>query len=122
MNKISPRSLAQLASAVSVQEVEPIKRRGKNRKRTDAEIEYQGRVAELGCICCHIAGRSQEGHTEIHHHRAGRLRSDCHFDVIPLCKSCHTGRHSIHGDKSIMKSLGHTPESLLEKVKELLDN
>lgn len=124
MSKIAPRSPSQLSAAVSIQDAEPIaKRRGKNRGRTPEEVEYQGRVVELGCMVCKLMGVEQESHTELHHHRAGRLRSDCHYDVLPLCSNRHhRGKTGWHGSRDDFKAMSLTPEYLLEKVKELLDN
>jgi hypothetical protein len=96
-------------------------KRGKNRKRTAAEIDYQSRVAELGCICCRLLGVMQEGSTMIHHVRKGRLRSDCHYDVLPLCHSCHQGKQGVHGDKSILKAVGLSEDQLLGIVRDLMD-
>ena len=123
MSKIAPRSAAQLAATVPTVECEPVQRRGKNRKRTDAEIEHQGRVAELGCIVCRMLGGYQQWHTELHHVRNGKLRADCHFDVLPLCFEHH--RHNIygiHGQRVGLKEIGKTQEELLEIVKNLLES
>lgn len=121
MRKITPRSAAQLSAAVSVEQVEPIKRvRGKNRKRTDAEIEHQGRVAELGCVVCRLLGCYQQGHTELHHFRFGGLRADNHLNVVGLCVEHHKPPRGWHGTRDAFKQLNATPESLLELVKELL--
>ena len=120
-SKIAPRSASQLSATVSIQDAEPIaKRRGKNRSRTPEEVEYQGRVAELPCVVCQLLGEHQEGSTLVHHVRAGRLRSDCHFDVLPLCHRDHADRQGVHGDRSRLKLTGKTQQELLEKVRELL--
>jgi hypothetical protein len=100
----------------------PTEPRKKKVGRTQAEIEHQSRVAELGCIVCRLLGESHQGHIEIHHVRAGRRRDDSHMDVLPLCKGHHTGRHGWHGDKSQIKKTGKTDQELLDCVNYLIDN
>lgn len=124
MSKIAPRSASQLSAAVSIQDAEPIaRRRGKNRGRTPEEVEYHGRVVELGCIMCRLMGIEQESHTELHHFRFGGLRADNHMNVAGLCSNRHhRGKTGWHGSRDDFKAMSLTPEYLLEKVRELLDN
>lgn len=116
MTKIAPRPQWQLDCTASGSG-ELLARRGKNRERTADEVAYQSRVADLGCICCRLLGVPQLTNTEIHHVRRGRLRADCHYDVLPLCNQCHRGRFSIHGDKSILRQIGKSENELLDIVR-----
>jgi len=83
------------------------------------------RVANLGCICCHILG-FPESPAEIHHIRTGvgiGQRSS-NYDVIPLCHTHHrtgdwgTAYHK--GSTAFEKQYG-TELELLEIVKEALN-
>ena len=121
MSKLAPRSAAQLAATVPTVDCEPMQpRRGKNRKRTDAEIEHQGRVAELGCIVCRMLGGYQQGHTELHHFRFGGLRADNHMNVVGLCVEHHKPPRGWHGTRDAFKFLSTTPAALLAAVEVLL--
>lgn len=121
-NKVAPRSPSQLSASVETSDCAPMKpRRGKNRKRTDAEIEHQGRVAELGCVVCRMLGCYQQGHTELHHFRFGGLRADNHMNVVGLCVEHHKPPRGWHGTRDAFKQLNATPESLLAYVGELLN-
>jgi len=125
MNKISPRNAAQIAASVPTVDCPSTKgvengRRGKNRLRTDQEIIYQEKVAEIGCIVCRLYGEAQQGGTVIHHVREGKLRADCHYDVLPLCERDHVGKDGVHGDRSRIKKLGKTQQDLLTIIKEML--
>lgn len=125
MSKISPRSAAQIAASVPTVDAPSTKgvengRRGKNRSRTDQEIIYQEKVAELGCIVCRLHGDMQQGAAIVHHVRAGKLRADCHYQVLPLCERDHVGKDGVHGDRSRIKLLGKTQQDLLIIIKEML--
>lgn len=55
--------------------------------RTQEEIEFHDRIAQLGCISCR-----QEGHYNPHvsiHHAHGRTKPGCHWWVLPLCEPHH---------------------------------
>ena len=123
MTKIAPRSQNQLAASIltddAVLPTEP--RRGKNRKRTQAEIDHQDRVARLGCIVCRMLGQSQQGHTELHHFRFGGLRADNHFNVVGLCVEHHKPPRGWHGTRDAFKLLCATPECLIATVDVLLE-
>lgn len=120
MSKICPRPAAWTQNSASGEAGDVLEKRGKNRKRTQGEIDYQGRVAEFGCVVCRLLGEMQKPGTEIHHIRRGKLRADSHYDVIGLCKSDHTGRNGAHGDKSRIKATGKTEAVLLEFTRQLL--
>jgi len=121
LSKIVPRSQKQIAAAILTDAaVLPTEhRRGKNRKRTQAEIDHQGRVAELPCVVCMLIGEMQQGRTYIHHIRDNRLRADSHMDVLPLCFDDHQNRQGIHGDRSRLKLTGKTQAELLEITRAL---
>jgi len=123
-SKLAPRSMNQILSAVDADNSDiPIapRRRGKNRPRNEAEIAYQQRVAEIGCVVCRLLGEEQLSPTELHHVRLGRLRADCHMDVLPLCSNlCHRGKHSVHGDRSRLYRTKKSQSDLLEIVTDIL--
>lgn len=83
------------------------------------------RVANLGCICCHLMG-FPDTPAEIHHIRTGQGMSQraSNYDVIPLCHTHHrTGDYgtAIHkGQKAFEKRYG-TELELLAIVKEVLN-
>ena len=55
--------------------------------RTQEEMEFHDRIAQLGCISCR-----QEGHYNPHvsiHHAHGRTKPGCHWWVLPLCEPHH---------------------------------
>ncbi len=66
--------------------------RTKNAKAiTKAEHEHIGRVKELSCSVCGLAGPS-----DAHHIKQGQ-----HYTVVALCKECHQGVHmGWHGRKA----------------------
>ena len=51
---------------------------------TSAERHHVGRVKELKCSVCDLAGPS-----DAHHQKQGQ-----HWTVIALCKECHMGVHT----------------------------
>jgi len=59
----------------------------KGRTPTKAEKELHTRIAELGCIACHIDGRFN-GWVSIHH-IDGRTKPDAHKKVLALCAGHH---------------------------------
>ena len=93
---------------------------------TKPEKVYMNRVANLGCICCHMMGYS-DSPAEIHHIRTGTGMSQraSNYDIIPLCPVHHrTGDHGVayhSGSKAFEKNFG-TELELLEVVKEALDD
>ena len=56
------------------------------KRKTKAEAEYMGRVAELGCCICK---RPAEVHHVLTGKGYGQKASD--FDTIPLCFDHHNG-------------------------------
>jgi len=54
---------------------------------TKAEKAFHDDLASLGCIACRIEGR-YNSHVSIHHVR-GRVRSNCHMYVLPICGPHH---------------------------------
>lgn len=67
----------------------------KTKARTIKEHAHLGRVKELPCGVCRVAGPS-----DAHHILEGRIpgRKSPDWLAIPLCKSCHTGPHGAHGN------------------------
>jgi len=91
---------------------------------TKREKEYLNRVANLGCICCHMMGYP-ESPAEIHHVRSGQGISQraSNYDVIPLCHAHHrTGGYGVafHGGKKAFEENFATEEELLEIIKEVI--
>jgi len=89
-----------------------------NRKKEYAEM------ARLGCILCRQNGiETTDTPTEIHHvRRYGGSRDSA--EAIPLCAYHHRlGNSSYHslGAKGFTKYWGISPEQLIEKTKELLN-
>lgn len=64
-----------------------------------ASKRHMARVAELPCSVC---GDEQ---VQVHHIREGQGMAQRADDwlTIPLCVDCHTGKHGIHGDKTMMR-------------------
>lgn len=90
-----------------------------------AEKEHYKKVARIGCILCRQLQVKEvaDSPVEIHHvRRFGGKRSLA--EVIPLCAFHHrlgnTSYHSL-GAKGFTKYWGISPEELIEKTKELLD-
>jgi hypothetical protein len=92
---------------------------------TKAEKQHYDRVARLGCILCRQLQVKEinDSPTEIHHvRRFGGKRSLA--EVVGLCAYHHRlGDSSYHalGAKGFEKYWGISPEQLVEKTKELLD-
>ena len=94
-------------------------------KKTKAEREYMGRVAELGCIACRLMGYFDTP-AELHHVRAnaGIGQRSSHFDVIPLCPIHHragTVGTAFHAGKKSFEFNFGTELELLEQTKGLLN-
>lgn len=92
---------------------------------TKSEKEHYDKVARLGCILCRQLQVKEinDSSTEIHHvRRYGGKRSQA--PVIGLCAYHHRlGDNSYHalGAKGFERYWGISPEELIEKVKELLN-
>lgn len=75
-------------------------------------------VAELPCCLCGAHG------VHVHHIRegsaAGAGQRASGFLTIPVCPSCHTGTHGIHGDKSMLKLSGKSEHEHLGETLERL--
>lgn len=73
---------------------------------TKAEREHMGRVAALGCICCHLMGNGHQP-AQVHHIREGQggAQRASHWLTVPLCPDCHTGTHGVHGDRAYLRIL-----------------
>jgi hypothetical protein len=85
---------------------------------TKAEKQHLSKVAELGCLICHMPA-------EIHHLRAGMGlgQRNSHYNIIPLCHSHHrTGGYgvAIHAGQKAFEAQFGTEMELLEKLKGLI--
>ena len=90
---------------------------------TKAEKQHYDKLARLGCILCRQHGiNTTDTPTEIHHvRRYGGKRSLA--PVIGLCAYHHRlGDNSYHalGAKGFTKYWGFSPEQLIEKTNDLL--
>jgi len=91
---------------------------------TKAEKEVYAKLARLGCILCRQNGiETTDTPTEMHHvRRYGGKRSLA--AVIALCAYHHrlgnTSYHSL-GAKGFTKYWGYSPEQLVEKTRDLLN-
>jgi Recombination enhancement, RecA-dependent nuclease len=91
---------------------------------TKSEKELYAKIARLGCILCRQHGiNTTDTPTEIHHvRRFGGKRNQA--PVIALCAYHHRlGDNSYHslGAKGFTKYWGISPEDLIEKTNELLN-
>ena len=86
--------------------------------RTEKEKEYQGKVAELGCVVCRNNGDGPTPAT-IHHCFFGAGKRDKHYLVIPLCPEHHqTGGYgvAIHAGQKQFEALYGSEFKLLNQV------
>lgn len=76
---------------------------------------HLARVAKLPCCLCGAHG------VQVHHVTEGKTfgkRDRLHFCTIPVCPSCHTGTHGIHGDKSMLRIAKRSELELLSETLE----
>lgn len=75
---------------------------------------YLGRVAALPCRLCLRLGQGVNA-SQVHHIRTGTGGGQraSHYLTAALCPVCHTGRHGLHGDKSLLRIAGVTELDLL---------
>lgn len=87
-------------------------------KPTKLESAYMGRVAELGCIVCHLLDLHDHERPQLHHIREGQgmAQRAPNWLVIPLCLEHHTGPQGVHGDRTYMKILKMDELDLLAEV------
>ena len=82
--------------------------------RDKATRAHLGRMAESGCICCHLMHGSFSA-AQIHHPRqfaGGGQRCD-DWLAFGLCADCHQGRNGVHGDKTYLRILNMDEAQLL---------
>ena len=78
---------------------------------------YLGKIVRLGCVRCryeaelcgwaYVPPSPDLQQTVVHHLRAfvgGAQRAE-DWMGIPLCVSCHTGKHGVHGDRLLLRQL-----------------
>lgn len=75
------------------------------------------RMAETGCIACHLSNQKQITRTEIHHLRSGMGMSQKNIKCIPLCVDHHRGsKCGYHGlGRKRFEALYGSEEYLLKK-------
>lgn len=59
----------------------------KGRAPTPEEQEFMDKIGALGCIVCREFERVYSPASI--HHMDGRIKTGCHFHVLPLCGSHH---------------------------------
>ena len=59
----------------------------KGKTRSKSDIEFQGRIASIGCIVCRNNGIEND-YVSIHH-ITGRSSKSAHRQVLPLCANHH---------------------------------
>ena len=90
----------------------------KHKKRTNAEVDYMRRVAELPC-CAKGCGRNE---CEAHHIRdalVGKGMKSGDYETIPLCLECHHDFHHGSGRKLWEVKYGNQREHVKQTQKEL---
>ena len=96
----------------------------KGRTRTKADKALHDRIAELGCIACHLDGRDNPWVSI--HHIDGRTKPDAHKKVLALCAGHHqdgtglAGLIAVHPFKAAFEAMYGTQEQLLELTMERL--
>lgn len=82
-----------------------------------ASKRHMGRVAGLPCATCGAFA------VQVHHIKegasgAGQRAGD--WLTVPLCPDCHTGRHGVHGNKTMLRITKKTQHDLLDETLEQL--
>ena len=80
--------------------------------------QHMSRVAELPCATCGVYG------VHVHHIREGQGKGQRAHDMltIPLCPDCHTGKHGVHGDKTMLRITKKSEHELLgDTLRELYE-
>ena len=63
------------------------------RAPTKAERIHVERIKSMPCVIC-----NEPGPSDAHH-----IKQESGWHCVPLCKSCHTGRNGIHGERHMWK-------------------
>lgn len=94
---------------------EPLAPQSVTTSTTEAEREYMGRVARLGCVVCRLLGFGATP-AQVHHIRTGQggAQRAGNYCVLPLCEPHHTGPRGIHGDRACLRQLNMTEMDLLD--------
>ena len=99
-------------------EAAPVAPNRKKRNGSSAGKRHMARVAQLPCVLCGAHG------VQVHHLREGEAAGAgqrAHDQIsIPLCVTCHTGPHGVHGDKSLLRLHKVTEIDLLARTIEQL--
>ena len=84
----------------------------KKKVATRLEREHLSKVASLGCLVCQMP-------PQLHHIRPiglGIGNRSSHYHVIPLCRSHHTGKFSIHNCKQQFEAMYGTENEMLQRT------
>jgi len=98
----------------------------KGKTRTNAEIKFQNRVAQIGCIVC--LNNGIENYEVSIHHIDGRTRPEAHRKVLPLCHRHHqlqdneTSKrwYTLHANKAEFERNYGSQYDLLNQCMELI--
>tara|TARA_R110002153_G_C13332612_1_gene498568 strand:- start:6415 stop:6714 length:300 start_codon:yes stop_codon:yes gene_type:complete len=93
----------------------------KGKSRTKADIEFQNKIASIGCIVC--LNQGIENHHISIHHIDGRTKAGAHRKVLPLCYRHHQlqdndkPKHwqTLHANKAEFEREYGTQHKLLEQ-------
>ena len=93
----------------------------KGASRSKADIEFQDRIASIGCIVCRNQGI--ENDMVSIHHIEGRTKKSAHRKVLPLCYQHHQGVDNskpkrwftLHGNKAEFEREYGTQYELLDQ-------
>lgn len=91
----------------------------KGRTPTASEKEFMNDIANIGCIVCRNNGIENDSVSI--HHMDGRVKTGCHYYVLPLCARHHQYAdtkkpkrwYSLHGDGKAAFGQHHGTESEL---------
>jgi len=93
----------------------------KGKTRTKADIDFQDKIAQIGCIVCLNQG-IENYHVSVHH-IDGRSKKGSHKKVLPLCGPHHQQGDNrkpkqwftLHVNKTEFEAAYGTQEELLEQ-------
>lgn len=89
----------------------------KKKPATNKERDHMSKVASLGCLIC-------QKPANCHHIRPiglGIGMRSSHYEVIPLCRSHHLGKFSIHNCKEQFEAMYGTEKELLYRTLKEID-
>lgn len=99
----------------------------KGATRTKADIEFQDRIASIGCIVCRKQGI--ENDMVSIHHIDGRTKQGAHRKVLPLCHEHHQWADNqkpkrwftLHGNKAEFEREYGSQYDLLDQCLKIIE-